>query len=196
MKLSREFTWESQLSLPEFIAALDKFVDPVEEFRLISKVSGAGIVTRVLEGPEQNSQFWGRLDTEPYRIVQHVPKINRTPYQPIVHIVICTNDQASKGTLQLRPHSQATMFAVAEYFGAALCSTAGLWAMQQNPIGALGVVLGLALVLFPTWRARAAFEDELLRCLEGLKNLPLEWTIIEACDRDSSSAKSDSSQVT
>ena len=196
MKLSREYTWESTLSVQAFWERLDKHVGAVESFRLISKVSGAGIVTRVLQGPDGQSAFWGRLDKEPYRIVQQVPKDNRTPYQPIVHLVIDETGPVLKGNISMRPHAQATMFATAEYLGAALCSTAGLLAMQQNPVGALGVVLGIALVLFPTWRARAAFEDELVRCVKGLQNLPLEWTITEVSDPDFSTSKPDSTPAT
>jgi len=179
MKLEQSYVWKSSLVKGEFYDELRNLVAPVEKFRLISKISGAGIVTRVLGAPESDRLFWGKLEKEPLRIVQNLPSINLTPYQPIVYITVTEEEEGSSVQLILKPHHQASMFALLEYLGAVLCMTAGLIAFQENPLGLLGIFLGGVLAIFPTWRAKRAFASEQERCLSALQELPLQWVSSE-----------------
>jgi hypothetical protein len=171
MKLQRQFLWHSALSRNEIVTFLKEEVEEVERFRLISKISGAGIVTRVLSAPDTKCAFWGKTIGDNLRIVQNLPSVNLTPFQPIVYLDIVQKNDGSDIKVLLKPHSNASMFSFAEYLGGTLCITAGMVALQQNPLGISGIILGGLVILFPRWRAKKSFELEASRCIEAIKKL-------------------------
>lgn len=147
-------------------------IEEVEEMRLISKLSGAGVVTRALEVPETSKSWFGKLkQRESIQMAQCLPSFNVSPYQPIVTLKLV--EQSSEGQtstlvdIQWAPHPDANMLAVAEWIGASLCVISGVVGMQQNPLAGLAIGFGFLLLILPRYRARWSFEREMQRARDA-----------------------------
>ena len=164
--------WTTPLSKEELIAQLRGLTEPVSEFRLVSKLSGAGIVVRALEMPETDKPLIGRVSEREIKVAQHLETVNVSPYQPLIVI------EYRAGTLELtfKPHKDVYLLSALEWVGGLLCIVSGLVGMTQNPLALLAVVVGAALIALPRLRARWNFQRELHRVQEALKTLPIDWT--------------------
>lgn len=163
--------WLSTLNRARCCELIAADVESVSVFRFVSKLSGGGVIVRVLQAPETDRPFWGKIQENRIRIVQNIPSQNISPYQPIVYLEL---EEAEKGTeisVLMKPHKDASMFALFEWMGAILCVTAGLIALSQSPLAGVTIVFGLALGVFPWFRSRKLFAFEKNRCLEGLNGL-------------------------
>jgi hypothetical protein len=171
----------SSLAPAEITAVLLENIHPVNDFALVSKLSGGGVVVRVLERPETDKAFFGkRHGTENrFDIVQNIPSVVITPYQPIVQIsyVEAKEEQGSHISFCYTPHPQANILSFAEWISGGLCCVAGLVGMQSNPIAVIAVFFGLLIIFFPKIRATSSFEMEVQRCVTGVQSLPLSVQI-------------------
>ncbi len=163
--------WISELKQEICRDIISSSVAEVPVFRFVSKLSGGGVVTRVLQSPETELAFWGKVKEDSIRMVQNIPSKNISPYQPIVHVSFEETEKGTRISILLRPHKQASMFGIVEAVGAVLCVTAGLLTLSQSPLAGLTIVFGISLALFPWIRARKLFGFEKKRCLEGLEEL-------------------------
>lgn len=164
-------------TVAEWDSFLETQVTPVEQFRLISKLSGAGVVVRVLETPESETSWFGLQDGEGrWRLAQRLESVNVSPYQPILRIHIEPKELGTSVELHWAPHPDANMLAVAEWVGASLCVIAGLVGMQENPLAVVAIVFGVLLLLLPRLRAKWNFQRELQRAQQAFADLgiPLE----------------------
>ena len=166
----REY-WVSELGQERCQDIISSSVAEAPVFRFVSKLSAGGVVTRVLQAPETDLSFWGKIKQDSIRMVQNIPSKNISPYQPIVHISFQKLENGTRISILLRPHKQASMFGIVEAVGSVLCVTAGLVTLSQSPLAGLTIVFGLSLALFPWIRARKLFDFEKKRCLEGLEEL-------------------------
>ena len=165
-------TWTTPLSKEELIIELRALTEPVSEFRLVSRLSGGGIVVRILEMPETDKPLIGRVSEREIKLAQYLETINVSPYQPLVSV------DHHDGLLDLtfRPHKDVYLLSGLEWVGGLLCIVSGLVGMTQNPLAALAVIVGVALIALPRLRARWNFQRELARAKEALKSLPIDWT--------------------
>ena len=156
-------------------------VHPVDNMRLVSKLSGAGIVTRTLEVPETEKLWFGIMNEDYIKIAQCLPSVNVSPYQPIVTLKIDgtsgADEQSSGVVVRWAPHPDANILAIPEWLGAGLCIFAGLVGMQQNPLGLMGVVFGILLFVLPRFRASWNFKREMQRAEEAFSTLEIPWDI-------------------
>lgn len=166
--------WLSKLKPERCQDIIRETVAEVPVFRFVSKLSGGGVVTRVLQAPETELPFWGKIKKEQIRMVQNIPSKNISPYQPIIHFQLQETEKGTEISVLLKPHKQASMFAIFEGLGAVLCVTAGLLTLSQSPLAGLTIVFGLSLALFPWFRSRKLFDFEKKRCLDGLGDLKLK----------------------
>ena len=165
--------WHTSLTKIELITHLKQLTEPVEELRLVSRLSGAGIVVRALEMPETNQPFIGNIETDGFRIAQCLPPIDVSPYQPI--IVGRALDE-HRWRIEFSPHKDVYMLSAFEWLGGGVCVLAGGIGMSQNPLAVLALVLGVAIVALPRYRAKWNFNRELNRAREALKALPIDWS--------------------
>ena len=165
-------------TVAEWDSFLEKQATPVEQFRLISKLSGAGVVVRVLETPESEASWFGLQDGEGcWRLAQRLESVNVSPYQPILRIQIDPNELGTSVELHWAPHPDANMLALAEWVGASLCVIAGLVGMQENPLALVAIIFGVLLLLLPRLRAKWSFQRELRRGQAAFADLEIPWEI-------------------
>ena len=94
----------------------------MEDFRLVSRLSGGGIVVRSLEMPTTDKPLIGRVSDKEIVIAQTLGLVNVSPYQPIVRIV----SQGATVELTFRPHSDVYLMSPLEWLGGFVCISSGL----------------------------------------------------------------------
>lgn len=168
---------QSSLSLEQWQEWFNTSVCVVSEFRLISKLSGAGVVVRVLETPEGEEPWFGKQQSPTeWRIAQKLDSKDISPYQPIGVLTLEEVQSGTKVRIQWAPHRDVNILAVAELVGGILCIISGLVGLQSNSIAIGAILLGLFLVVFPRFRAQWNATRELERAREAIQQLPIEWT--------------------
>ncbi|MFT5685734.1 MAG: hypothetical protein ACI8RZ_006688 [Myxococcota bacterium] len=143
-------------------AALSAIVEPTPwPPRLIFKLSGGGIVSRVMESPQTTLPFFGLVSAEKIRIARASYGGPVTPYQPILLATLSAAGEGSLLELTLRPHretkSLSGLFAVAGFvlLGASIPAL-----LDAQALGVVAVVIGALFMVFPTWRARTCFRSD------------------------------------
>lgn len=173
--------WKSTLNLEAFEAVLMDQIEPIEDFRLISKLSGAGIVVRTLECPETTKPLMGILDKGLWKIACCLKPVDISPYQPILHCVPESTDETSNGftiTISYAPHKDVHLLGPVEWIGGILAIVAGVVGSVQNPLALWAIVLGVGIILLPRFRAQWNFTREVERARKLLHELPLEWSVL------------------
>ena len=105
--------WQTSLSKIELIQQLRTVTEPIEEFRLVSRLSGAGIVVRALEIPQTDKPLIGKVSDKEIVIAQTLDPVNISPYQPMVTVVF----QDSSVELTFRPHPDVYLLSPVEWLG-------------------------------------------------------------------------------
>ena len=168
----------------EWNKQIASMVHVVEEFRLIAKLSGAGIVVRVLDVPQTNKPFIGKQLKGQWEIAQVISSGNVGPYQPMMHLRFTPLTAAGEkeGTteyakvhIQLRPHPDVHMLGSLEWVAGILSIIAGIIGAIQNPIALFAILLGVAIIGLPRLRARLSFQQEIERAQDALQNLGVQW---------------------
>ena len=165
--------WQTSLTKIELIQQLRTMTEPIEEFRLVSRLSGAGIVVRTLEIPQTSKPLMGKVSDKEIVIAQTLDPVNISPYQPIVTV----NFLDSSIELTFRPHQDVYLLSPVEWLGGFVCIVSGAVGMLQNPLALLAILLGIAIVAFPRYRAQWNFDRELKRAKSGLQELPIDWRV-------------------
>lgn len=152
-------------------------------FVLTFKLSGGGIVTRVMETPTTELPWFGEVDAERLRLVAMPDGRGVTPYQPILRGELRPEGAGTALALSLAPHpGQQTWSLPFAMVGSAL-SIWGAWQFINADLtrdwylGCLAMAFGAAFSLFPTWRARSTFARDCARDLARLRRdlgLPAE----------------------
>lgn len=166
--------WQTSLTKVELIHQLRTLTEPMEDFRLVSRLSGAGIVVRSLEMPTTDKPFVGKVSDQEIVIVQTLGLVNVSPYQPIVRIV----SHGPTVELNFRPHPDVYLMSPLEWVGGFVCISSGLVGLTQNPLAILAILLGVAIIILPRYRARWHFARELTRAKISLKELPIDWSMV------------------
>ena len=173
--------WKSTLSREVFEQSLMEQVEPIEDFRLISKLSGAGIVVRTLECPETTKPLMGVLDKRGWKIACCLKPVDISPYQPILHCVPNDTDETHDAftiTISYAPHKDVHLLGPVEWLGGILAIVAGVVGSVQNPLALCAIVLGVGIILLPRFRAKWNFTREVERTRKRLHDLPLEWNVL------------------
>ena len=163
--------WQTSLSKVDVIRQLRTMTEPVEEFRLVSRLSGAGIVVRSLEMPATNKPFIGKVSDQEIVIAQTLEPVDISPYQPMLTVEI--HDATVEVTF--RPHPDVYLLSPVEWLGGFVCIASGAVGIFQNPLAGLAIFLGIAIVALPRYRARWNFTRELKRAKIALQELPIDW---------------------
>ncbi len=172
--------WQTGLSKEEWSKQLAQYVEPIEQFRLISRLSGAGIVVRTLEQPETERVYMGISDNGGWRIAQILEAVNISPYQPIVQLTPAVQSGVLNVEVVYSPHQDVYLLSPLEWIGGVLCVFAGIVGLAKSPLALGAILLGVGIVLLPRVRARWSFEKEVIRARESLKELPIDWGLIQS----------------
>lgn len=157
-------------------AARQALVDSTEPllgpFTMVAKLSGGGIVIRVLRAPETEHPLFGRFDGDHFSVapVHHGGDV--TPFQPIVRGSFAAHGANTRLRATLAPHPHAQSYDVAFHVvGVLLLIGAAIQATVSLGLGALLATFGLLAVLFPRGRAAAGFALEARRVEATLRRV-------------------------
>ena len=172
-RLIQRHTLRSELPPTELRTQLAEVVEETgREFALIAKLSGAGIVVRVLHAPVTPRPFFGALFGTRFAISETNRGREVTPFQPIVRGTIEARDDGpgSAINIELRPHPQVFTFEKAGKLAAALLVAVALPALiTGNAVGGIALVFAVMFWLFPGARARSAFARDCEHALTALE---------------------------
>ncbi len=169
--------WQTALSKEDWFNQLGEHVEVIEQFRLIGKLSGAGIVVRTLEQPETEKRYMGMSDDEGWKVAQILEPVNVSPYQPIVHLIPTEQNGAVMVDVLYRPHKDVHLLSPLEWIGGALCVFAGVVGLAQSSLAIGAVLLGVGIVALPRYRARWNFQREVTRTRQSLQECPIDWAL-------------------
>lgn len=143
--------------------------------RLIMKLSGGGIVSRVMEAPETALPFFGLVQPDRIRLALSSRGQQVTPFQPILLVKLAEAAEGSRVEVTLRPHKEARSFAgLFALIGGMVILAAIPAALSGEPAALLGMLIGAAGLVFPTFRAHASFRSDRDLALAALtEQLPL-----------------------
>lgn len=125
-------TWTSTETSTVLTQRLEDSIEPVVELRLISKLSGAGIVVRTLETPETDKGWMGYQKKGIWHIAQCLGAVNISPYQPIIRLSITPTQIGSTITAEYAPHEDVHLLSVLEWVGGVLCNCRFDWELNQS----------------------------------------------------------------
>ena len=175
--VQEQIRFRSPLPPDDLRAALAAVVEPTAwPPPLIFKLSGGGIVSRVMESPETDHPFFGRVDDEKIRIARASRRGQVTPFQPIVLIAVSATADGSRLEVKLRPHREAVslsglfMIAGLTMIGAAIPAL-----LSGDSLGVIAIFIGLIFMIFPKWRERLSFRTDRDDAVQALcAALPLQ----------------------
>lgn len=143
--------------------------------QLTWKLSGAGIVGRVMDLPETERDFVGRRTPFGYELVLRPDRSQRHAFEPIAELHI---DGAQVDVL-LRLHREQRSFALPFALMGVACVVSAVVGASETPgLAAMSLGVGLAFILVPPLRARALFSASCARTLERLERA------LELCPRE------------
>lgn len=170
--------FNSALSPADLVAALSEKTEPTSwPPPLILKLSGGGIVSRVMQSPDTQQPFFGVVSPDRIRVAVSTWNQQVTSFQPI--LLLTVTDSGAGGSaveVKLRPHREASSFAgLFAGVGALVIVAAIPAALGGEPAALAGMVVGALGLVFPTFRAKACFESDRDQALAALRAaLPLE----------------------
>lgn len=142
------------------------------------KLSGGGIVSRVMEAPDTPLPFFGLVEPGRIRIALSTRGRDRqvTPFQPILLVTVSGAPQGSAVEVTLRPHREASSFAgLFAIIGGMVILAAIPAALSGAPVALVGMLVGAFGLVFPSIRARVSFNADRDLALAMLaEHLPLQ----------------------
>jgi hypothetical protein len=172
LRLVQRHSLHSELSPQELREQLAAAIEQTDgEFPLVSKLSGGGIVIRVLNAPSTSRPFFGQITGPNFAISQSTRGREVTPFQPIVHGTI-ERDEAdvTRVELILRPHPDAPTFERAGKVAAVLLALVSIpAALSGQPLALVAIFFAALFWVFPRARARIAFTHDCARALAALE---------------------------
>lgn len=151
----------------KLLEQLREVAHPTAEFQLVSKLSGAGIVVRVLQSPDTPLPFHGQVEQASFALTLATRGQQMTPFQPIVHGRVHAASQGSELTLDLRlPKGVATLEWAGKLFAALLILAAAPGLATGTYAAALLLPFAALSWVFPGLRARYSFAHDCRRTLD------------------------------
>ena len=156
----KELTLESPLAPEVLIEKLREQTEAVEEFPLRSKLSGAGIVVRVLHAPETDKPLFGRIGADGFKLAQVPDPARQGPFQPLVEGNVSDSQIGSRIELTLRPHKQVRTYSpIFAAMAILLFLVAGVQFAAKPEIALIAAVFGGLFLVFPRFRAKHGFDQ-------------------------------------
>lgn len=177
--LVEHLRWTTTKTPKKLQEQLEAVVHPTDEFQLVSKLSGAGIVVRVLQSPVTSLPFHGRVHPGDVALTLATRGRQMTPFQPVAKGSIQARETGAQLDLTLRlPAGVSTL----ERAGKIL---AGVLVVAAAPGLYAGVLMAWLLLpfavlcwFFPGLRARYSFAEDCQRTREALQKALPELTLV------------------
>lgn len=168
----KELKLSSPLPPEELLKRLAAATEPSEGFPLRSKLSGAGIVVRVLHPPPTTRPLFGRVGADGFKVACVPDPANQGPFQPIAEANVSESGAGSLVSLTLRPHKQVKSYSPL-FAGMAviLFLVAGVTFRDSGGIGLIAAVFGGLFLVFPRFRATHGFEQGCVGLEKQLRGL-------------------------
>ena len=179
-----QWTYTSRFTPQELYEKLEEHYDEQPTFRLISRLSEAGVVVRSIHPPEgAQKAFFGHKTDKGFSLVQNRGKTNLTPYQPILRISATDCSNGSKIDVVLKPHKNAKpLVGVFVVFGLILLFLGILNITVNSFLAICSCSFGLCFILIPKYRANFGFNRSLHESQIAWEKLPLD---LNACGNSS-----------
>lgn len=166
MPASVHRTWTSTEAPAVLQARLRSLTEPIEGgFKLMHRLSGAGVVVRTLEAPETSRPLFGKVHPDRFSVslVPHASDI--TPFHPIVRGTIAEGPTGGATvTAELAHHPNARTFAPLYAFGAVALAVGAIVGARDRPTMLFGgLTMALLFASFPTLQARVRFQQSVDR---------------------------------
>ncbi len=161
----------SGLAPADLKAHMEPHVEPLlQRYPFVSKLSGGGVVVRVLKTPPTSRPLWGKFFGNSFHFARIPQGEDLSPWAPIMHGTIHPDGPGSRVVVELKPHPSArTLGGVYAFFGLLVLAAAGLGLSQGQPMAAVGLGFGILLLFFPGFRARYSFRVACHLALESLR---------------------------
>lgn len=165
----------TSLSQEEWKAALRAYVEEVEAFSIVAKLSAGGVVVRTLRAPKSKHPLFGMI-AEQIQIAELRYTHNLTPYQPIMTIQYETVQNGGKVHIQLAPHPEMMDLGVLYNIAGVVLLASTIPMMSIKPqLSMISAIFGILLLIYPALRARVSFDEACASALAALHTLPLGW---------------------
>ena len=170
-----QWTYTSPLRPQELYETLEEHYDVQPIFRLISRLSDAGVVARSIHPPANAKRtFFGHKTKRGLSLVHNRGKTNLTPYQPILRISAECWKEGSKITIVLKPHKNANpLVGLFVAFGLVLLSLGILNIDVDSFLAVCSCLFGAFFVFLPKYRANFGFSSSLEDSKIAWEKLPL-----------------------
>lgn len=169
------------------LTLLADHTEPIEwPPELILKLSGVGIICRVMASPTTSRPFFGHVSAERIRLAVSNEGRDVTPFQPILLLTLHPDSAGSRLDVKLRPHRQARSFTgLFAGFGALIILAALPAALGGDPAALVGMLVGAGSIVFPSYRARASFQADRDRALSALRAMlpDLQEAVAQSTDQ-------------
>ncbi len=159
-RLTASARYSSGLSPVMLLAALRTAVEPLDGgFQFVSKLSGGGVVVRVLRAPTTDRNWFGRVEESTFRVAMVMTDGSGSPFQPILRGAVTAQGEGSLVALELAAHPDARAFSGLFVIGGVLLGAASLLVLGQSVVtGGTGLGLAALFLMFPRFRARLGFQ--------------------------------------
>ena len=175
-KLYKKFLFTSPLSSDAVRRIITENTAPIEEFIIISKLSAAGVVVRTLQAPDTTQKFFGQLEPK-IKIAQVRYTQNITPYQPILRLEVEENNHETQIRVHCQKHPEMFELGVLYNIAGIFLLFATMQIMSIRPdMALLAGIFGVALLIYPSLRAKVSFNEATKSAIEDLNSLPLNMT--------------------
>lgn len=146
----------------------------IDSFRMISKLSGGGVVVRTLEAPKGDTLFFGTIK-DTLEIAELRYDSNITPYQPILYIVLVEKEEGCVLDIHFSlPREYLDIGILYQIAGVLICSSSIPLFMEQHHLSIVAVVFGCMMFLYPIFRSRVSFAEACSSAQTKLQSLPLD----------------------
>ena len=172
---SQSHTFSTSFSQEEWKDALGPYVEEVEEFSIVAKLSAGGVVVRTLRAPKSERPLFGVI-AHKVQIAELRYTHNLTPYQPIMTMQYEAVQNGGKVHIQLAPHPEMMDLGILYNIAGIVLLASTIPMMSIKPqLSVISAIFGVLLLVYPALRARISFDEACLSALFALSQLPLGW---------------------
>ena len=165
----------TNLSFEEWKESIQPFVENVEEFSIVAKLSAGGVVVRTLRAPKSTKPFFGIVE-DTIQIAEVRYTRNLTPYQPILSISYEQEDVGGTINVQLSPHPEMMDLGILYNIAGFLLIVSTVPILSVKPqLSVISCFFGVLLLVYPAIRARISFDEACSSAFKSIEKLPLGW---------------------
>ena len=146
----------------------------IDSFRMISKLSGGGVVVRTLEAPKSDALFYGMI-SDTIEIAELRYDSNITPYQPILKILLCEENGGCMLDIHFSLPKEYLDIGILYNIAGILIALSSIPLFRAgHPLTWVAILFGVIMFWYPILRSRISFADACSSALRKIQTLPLD----------------------